>query len=681
MNLIIVESPTKAKTLSKFLGKEYEVEATMGHLKDLPKSKLSVDVDKNFAPLYQVVEKKLDTIDKIGKAALRAKKIYLASDPDREGEAISQHVYEILTELSPKKINPDQMSRIVFHEITQEAVEEALQNPHKIDANLVDAQISRRVLDRLVGYTLSPLLWKKVRRGLSAGRVQSVAVRLIVEKEREIEKFKAVEYWEIRVKLQESKNQKLQFDVSLTKKEGKKIEVGNGTDAGKIVTDLEKSEYSVSDVKKREVRKNPYAPFTTSTMTQAAARLWGWSAKKTMSSAQVLYELGLISYHRTDSVNLSKGAVERALDYIKKNYGDNYVTPEGARIYKTKAKVAQEAHEAIRPTNVTTEPNSELEIGGKFAPEAKRLYELIWRRFVACQMSASVYDETVIEVEAKGPVTYGLRASGQTMKFDGWRKVIPGKTDVEGVVELPEVTKNEVLELVKVDSEQKFTQPPARFNEASLIKMLEELGIGRPSTYAPIISTIQVRQYVDKNEGKFKPTPVGMAVSDFLMMYFPEIVDYSFTKEMEDDLDEIAKGENKWTDVMKTFWGPYEKKVEEVTKNSKRVKIETEKLGIKCPDCADGELVIRIGRFGKFISCSNFPECKHTEKYLEKIGMKCPKCNDGDVIVKKTSKGRKFFGCSRYPDCLYASWKNPKLTPAESDSNEAPPILRPRKKK
>lgn len=676
MDLIIVESPTKAKTLSRFLGKGYEVEATMGHLKDLPKSKLGVDVEHNFKPLYEVVTKKEDVIKKLLKVAKKADQIYLASDPDREGEAISQHVYEILTDSKKKPANSSQLSRIVFHEITQEAVEEAIKNPRTIDEHLVDAQIARRVLDRLVGYTLSPLLWKKVRRGLSAGRVQSVAVRLIVEKEREIEKFKAIEYWEVFCTVtSKQKSGSSKFIVQLIKVDGKKADVNNEGDAKRIVNDLEKAKYIVSDVKKREVRKNPYPPFTTSTMTQAAARIFSWSAKKTMSIAQILYEEGLITYHRTDSVNLSKSALDSAHSFIKKNYGDNYL-PANTRIYKTKAKVAQEAHEAIRPSKVNVEPKA-LKIEGKVANDAKKLYDLIWRRFVACQMSESVYDETTIEVLASvnsnqsSVNSYLLRASGQVMKFDGWRKVIPAKNDPEGAVQLPELNKNEEVSLIKVDPQQKFTQPPARFNEASLIKTLEALGIGRPSTYAPIISTIQIRQYVEKDDGRFKPTPVGCAVSDFLMTYFPGIIDYSFTKEMEDDLDDIAKGEDKWTDVMGTFWKPYEKKIEEVTKESKRVKIETEKLGKKCPDCKDGELVIRIGRFGKFVSCSNFPECKHTEKYMEKVGMKCPKCKEGDVIIKKTGKWRKFFGCSRYPDCDYASWKNPKLAENEETAVES----------
>jgi DNA topoisomerase-1 len=630
MNLVIVESPTKARTLGKFLGSGYDVEATTGHIKDLPKSVLGIDI-----------EQRRETIDLIKSKSKKAKEIFIATDPDREGEAIASHVKEILE-------GKGKVERITFHEITKEAVEEALRNPRDVDKKLVDAQIARRVLDRLVGYKLSPLLWKKVRRGLSAGRVQSVAVRLIVEKEREIEKFKAEEYWEINAIVKTDKSK--EFQVQLVK-----IEVKNKKSSDEILTDLKKAKYKVADVKKSQVSKNPYPPFTTSTMTQAAARIMGWSSKKTMSVAQKLYEEGLITYHRTDSLNLSLPAVMKARDYIKENYGVTYL-PEKPRLYKTVSKMAQEAHEAIRPTNV----NYKLEVTTeRFAEENTKLYELIWGRFVACQMNPSIYDETTIDVSAD---KYLLRASGQIMKFDGWRRVVPAKKDAEEVVViLPEVIKDEDLDLVKTWGDQKFTQPPARFNEASLIKTLEKLGIGRPSTYAPTISVIQIRNYVEKNDSKqFVPTTIGVAVNDFLMMNFPETFDYQFTAEMEGNLDAVAEGKLAWVKTISDFWKPFGKKLKDVEKNSKRVKIEVEKLGRKCPDCKEGELVVRMGRFGKFISCSRFPDCKHTEKYLEKIGMVCPECKKGDVIVKKTSKGRKFFGCSRYPDCKYASWRSPK---------------------
>lgn len=647
MTLLIVESPTKARTLSKFLGSGYDVQATMGHIKDLPKSKLGVDVKKNFEPNYEVVEKRSKEINKITSLAKKAKDIYIATDPDREGEAIASHVEEIIKE----KNKNAHMQRIVFHEITKGAVEEAISHPRKVDTNLVDAQIGRRVLDRLVGYNLSPLLWRKVRRGLSAGRVQSVAVRLIVEREREIEAFKSKEYWEIYVDLK-TKSAK-DFTVQLIKVKDKKTEVGDGKTAEKIVTDLEKAKYFVLEVKKREVRKNPYPPFTTSTMTQGAARMFGWSAKRTMQVAQSLYENGLITYHRTDSTNIAAVALSASREFIKLNYGDQYL-PETPRIYKTKAKVAQEAHEAIRPTDLKTDLKTKAE---KLESAQNKLYSLIWKRFMASQMSQSIYDETTIDVGADG---YLLRASGQVMKFDGWRKVYGGVNE-DDVAILPEVEKDEPLQLIKVNPFQKFTLPPARYNEASIIKTLEKLGIGRPSTYAPTISTIQLRGYVEKKEGKFFATAVGIAVNDFLMKYFAEVVDYDFTATMEDNLDKIADGKLKWVTTIKDFYKPFESKLETVGEKAERVKIAVEKLGKKCPDCEEGELVIRTGRFGKFISCSRFPDCKHTEKYQEKIEMKCPDCGKGDVVVKRTRKGRTFYGCSRYPDCKFASWKKPQL--------------------
>lgn len=662
MDLIIVESPTKARTLSRFLGSQYSVEATMGHIKDLPKSKLGVDIEHDFAPDYQIVERQTKTIKDLLSEAKKAKAIYLATDPDREGEAISSHVAEIFDENKIKK----ETKRIVFHEITKSAVEEAIGHPRKVDKNLVDAQIARRVLDRLVGYKLSPLLWKKVRRGLSAGRVQSVAVRLIVEREREIEAFKPVEYWEIIVTVKSANGP---FDVDLIKQDDKKIEIHNEKEAQTVVADLNKANYIVSDVRKKEVHKNPYAPFTTSTMTQAAARLFGWSAKKTMTMAQRLYENGLITYHRTDSLNLATSAVNSARDFITNEYGKEYL-PEAPRFYKTKSKSAQEAHEAVRPTDVfVKKDHTKLEkLDGN---DTKKLYELVWKRFVACQMTPSIYDQTAIDVtalrQAQGK-QYLLRASGQVMKFDGWRRAMPKGGDEEVVI-LPEVSKDEVLQLIKVHSDQKFTQPPARFNEASLIKTLEALGIGRPSTYAPTISTIQIRNYVEKKDGKFFATPVGSAVTEFLVKNFPDTFEYDFTAQMEGNLDKVAEGTIKWKDDLKKFYTPFEKKLKDVEKNAERVKIEVEKLGKPCPECGTehkGELVIRVGRFGKFISCSRFPECKYTAKYVEKIDMECPKCGEGEVIVKKTGKGRSFYGCSRYPDCDWASWKNPQKEVAQS---------------
>ena len=653
MDLIIVESPTKANTLTRFLGKGFSVGATMGHIADLPKSKLGVDIKKHFEPQYEPIAKKQDVIDKIIGLSRKAKKVYIATDPDREGEAIAAHIADIIRKnVKNKKIS---LSRIAFHEITKEALEEAMANPREIDKNLVNAQIARRVLDRIVGYKLSPLLWKKVRRGLSAGRVQTVAVRLIVEKEEEIEKFKPQEYWEISC-LVKSKNAKAnteEFVVQLTKVNDKKAEIKNKKKADKIVGELNEASYLVSDIQKREVVKKPLAPFTTSTMSQAAARIMGWSAKRTMNIAQTLYEEGLITYHRTDSTNLAKSAVEKLRSYIGKEYGEKYLSGE-VKIYKTASKSAQEAHEAIRPTSVS----AKFEIGNsKVAADAKRLYDLVWKQYVACQMADGIYDETRIEVEAKAKETrYLLSATGLIMKFEGW-KILYNKQSED--VKLPEVDKGEALQLIKVLPEQKFTMPPARYTEAMLIKTLEKLGIGRPSTYAPIISTIQIRQYVEKKEGKFFATPVGIAVNNFLIPNFENVFDCGFTAKMEDSLDEIANGKAKWKHELEIFYTPFEKILNKVESKAKRVKIATEKLGKKCPLCKKGELVIRIGRFGKFVSCSLFPECKFTDKYIEKINMKCPECKTGEVIIKKSFKGRNFFGCSRYPECKWASWRKP----------------------
>jgi DNA topoisomerase-1 len=644
MNLIIVESPTKANTLKKFLSKDFEVEASKGHIKDLPKSKLGIDLEKNFEPEYLELAAKKDVISKIKKLAKKAKTVYLATDPDREGEAISQHILEVIETKAKTK-------RIVFHEITKEALEEALKTPRDIDSFLVDAQTARRVLDRLVGYKLSPLLWKKVRRGLSAGRVQTVTVKLIVEKEREIEKFKAEEYWDIDCDVKPNKGN--QFKIILNKIDDKKAKVENTTDAKNVTDDLEKAKYKVLEVIKKEVNKSPYPPFTTSTMTQAAARIYSWSSKKTMSTAQRLYEQGLITYHRTDSMNMSGAAVEKLRTIIVKNFGKEYLS-DSPRFYKTKSKVAQEAHEAIRPTN--SEQGFNL-VKLDLKKDEEMLYSLIWKRFVGTQMQNATYDETNLDVEAKGDKKYLLKAWGQILKFAGWKKIFGG-TELIGQ-ELPILESGDLLQLVKVNSEQKFTQPPARYSEAMLIKTLEKLGIGRPSTYAPTISTIQIRNYVEKEEGRFKPTSIGFAVNDFLIEHFPDVFEYQFTADMENQLDEVANGKLKWATSIGTFWKPLAKKLVKVEKNAKRVKIETEKLGKKCPDCKKGELVIRIGRFGKFISCSEFPECKHTEKFLEKINMKCPDCKDGEVIIKRTKRGRKFFGCSRYPDCKWAAWKKP----------------------
>ncbi|NMB56426.1 type I DNA topoisomerase [Candidatus Beckwithbacteria bacterium] len=648
MNLIIVESPTKAKTLGRYLGNEYIVKATTGHIRDLPKSTLGVDVEHNFKPEYVIVEKKEKVIKELTQASKKAKTIIIATDPDREGEAIGFHIQWILEQnLKGKKVD---FVRATFHEITKEAILNAINNPGKMNLKLVHAQEARRVLDRLVGYKLSPVLWKKIRRGLSAGRVQSVAVRLIVEREKEIEAFKPVEYWEIGAQVCKVKKPKSQFRIDLVKIDDKKAEVKNGSQAQKIVKDLEKAQYEIAEIAKRETFQNPMPPFITSTMQRAAANLFGWSSKKTMREAQVLYEHGYITYHRTDSVHLSSQALAMAASYITKHFDTDYL-PETPRQFKTTSKMAQEAHEAIRPSNLNLALD---EVEANAQKSGAKLYQLIFSRFLASQMAAARIAKTTVSVKA---ANYLLQAKGEIQLFAGWRKVY-GK-EIEDV-QLPELEQGEILDLLQVLSEQKFTQPPARYSESSLIKALEQRGIGRPSTYAPTISTILTRNYIEKIEKQFYPTQIGTVVTEFLLKNFDKVMDYDFTAKVEQDLDDIALGEQKWTEVVGSFYNPFVDKVKSVEKNAERVKIEAEKTGNKCPECGEGDEVIRVGRFGRFLSCSRFPECKYTKNYTEKINMKCPDCKNGDVIVRRTRSGRHFYGCSAYPNCKWASWKKPK---------------------
>jgi len=716
MNLVIVESPTKARTLSGFLPDKFKVLATMGHIRDLPENRFGVKIIKSqkpkaksknfeFEPQYGVMPKKKETIEKLKSEAKKAEKIYLATDPDREGEAIAWHVAALLRQIQNPKSKIQNYKRITFHEITKSAIEKALANPGEINLCLVDAQQARRVLDRIVGYKLSPLLWYKIRRGLSAGRVQSVAVRLIVEREREIEKFVPQEYWEIWVELRKHigglKQGVPTFLAKLEKINGRGVEIKNGTQAKPIVDELKKANYEVLGVERREVFQSPPPPFTTSTMQQKAAQVLHFSARRTMQIAQKLYEKGLITYHRTDSVALAAEAVEMIRDFIAKNYGKEFL-PEAPRIFKTKLKVAQEAHEAVRPTDVRQIPNSPAfrrdpaKGGGKFQipnisnRDEEKLYELIWKRAVASQMAAAAWDQTKVEVEGTTQKNiYILEAEGKIIKFEGWMKIygkiqnLPpsggtppkavakskiqnkfkiqnSKGEGEGEGELPELKRGEDLDLIKVEPQQKFTQPLPRYTEASLIKTLEKLGIGRPSTYAPIVSTIQERQYVEKKEGKFWSTPLGITVNDFLIEYFPDIVDYDFTAKMEDSLDAIARGEKRWQPVLSEFYGPFSQKLEGVIKVAEKVKVPVEPLGEKCPKCGVGELVVRVGKFGKFVACSRFPECSYTTPYIEKVeGVKCPECG-GEVLIRKGKNGKKFYGCANWPKCKWASWKKPK---------------------
>lgn len=655
--MIIVESPTKTKSLSKYLGAGYTILASMGHVRDLPKSKFGIDIKEegkgefDFVPSYELMEGKGEQVKKLEDAASLADEVILASDPDREGEAIAWHVEHILKS-SRKLASKEKLEfkRIAFHSITKEAILEALEHPRTIDMDLVDAQQARRFLDRLVGYKLSPILWKKVRRGLSAGRVQSVAVRLIVEREREIKKFKPEEYWQIKVVVETAKGEK--FEIELMRMAGKKADIHDGELAKKILESLEKAEYVIKDIKKSERKAVPHPPFKTSTLQQSAANVLGWSAKKTMNVAQKLYEQGDITYHRTDSFNLAPVAIEAVRAYIKETYGEVFL-PATPRIYKTAGKVvAQEAHEAIRPTHVEVSP--EKFTGQEMAHDQEKLYSLIWRRTVACQMAEALFDDTRVVVEAG---ENELTATGETVRFAGWKKLFAKEKDEEQV--LPEMAIGDKLTKKKVSGEQKFTQPQARFNDASIIKELEKRGIGRPSTYAAIISTILDRRYVEQREKKFFPTSIGMAVVDFLMANFPQEMDYEFTAKMESSLDDIAAGKLKWKKMLSNFWGSFRDKLVKVDKDSARVGVPAQGTGRKCPECKEGEEVIRDGKFGKFLSCSRYPECKYTAPFVEYVeGVKCEKCGKR-VVLKKTRKGKDFYGCEDYPNCTWASWHKP----------------------
>jgi len=649
MKLVIVESPTKTKSLSKYLGNKYQVMATMGHIRDLPKSKMGIEIiedaklklDKRykFKPEYALVKGKGKQVSTLKSAAKKADEIILATDPDREGEAIAFHTAEIL--------NAKKCSRVVFHAITKEAVLEAFKHLGKIDMTLVNAQQARRMLDRVVGYKLSPVLWRKVRRGLSAGRVQSVAVRLVVEREKEIEAFKPEEYWKIvsNLKIKTSKDK---IFAELVRKDNKKYVVGNKKEAENVKKILESSEHIVKSVVKKERRLWPKPPFKTSTLQQAAANRFGWSAKNTMRVAQSLYEHGLITYHRTDSLSFATDAVDKIRSLIKKKYGVVYL-PERRVFYKTSGKVvAQEAHEAIRPANLIADDQI-ADIGGM----DQKLYRLIWERTLASQMKPAVVDWTKIVI---GASNYESETTGQTVKFDGFRKVWGGDL---GELILPEVKIGDCLDLIKVENEQKFTQGPARFNDASLIRELEKRGIGRPSTYAPTISTIIDRGYVERTDKKFFATKVGIVVIEFLVEHFKTEMDYDFTAKMEADLDGIASGKKECNEVLSEFYGGFHKSVEKAIEKAERVKIPTEKTGEKCPECKEGEIIIREGRFGRFLSCDKFPECKHTAPLIEYFGeSKCEECG-ARVVVKKTRTGRMFYGCEKYPKCKWASWKKP----------------------
>lgn len=644
MKLVIVESPSKGKTISGFLGKDYNVLASMGHVRDLPKTELGVDVEKDFEPKYIIPTKAKKNVSLLKKEAKKADQVILATDEDREGEAISWHLAEALS----LKDAP----RIVFHEITKEAIDEALKNPRKIDLNLVNAQQARRILDRIVGYKLSPFLWKKVSKGLSAGRVQSVAVRLVVDKENEINNFKPEEYWQI-IALLKKQGEAQEFEAHLIK-EGQnlidKFDIKNKIQADEILAKLNTANYIIEKIEKKETRKNPFGPFTTSTLQQTAFKKLGYSSKMTMQLAQKLYEQGHITYHRTDSLNLSASSLESAKHFITEKFGENYYN---FRKFKAKGN-AQEAHEAIRPTRPNRNPES---LEGIEAKQLK-LYTLIWQRFVASQMSPAVFDSVSTDIKANN---YTFRANGQTLKFEGFLKVYKTKFEEN---ELPTLVEKEKLDLVKIEPSQHFTEPPARYNEASLIKALEKHGVGRPSTYAPTLSTIQERNYIAKNDQKkFYPTEMGLIVNTVLMENFPQIVDIDFTAKMEKELDEIAEGKDTWRKTLKDFYDPFAKNLAEKYKDVKKenTDIKTNKV---CPKCAK-PMVEKLGRFGRFYACTGFPECKHTESVApvgqttETINIKCPKCKEGNIVLKNTKKRKIFYGCDNYPKCDFALWDKP----------------------
>lgn len=667
--LVIVESPAKARTIGRYLGDEYTVKASVGHVRDLLKSKLSVDVDHNFKPRYRVPNEKREVVNEIKEMASSAEEIYLATDMDREGEAIAWHLIE------SADLNPDLTKRVVFHEITRSAIQDAFANPVGLNMDLVDAQQGRRILDRLVGYKISPILWKKVRSRLSAGRVQSVALRLIVEREREIEAFNPKEYWSIDAELRQpdTEDGAATYLANLSRIDGKKFELGSEEEVEEIVADMERARYQVRKVRRGTRKRNPYPPFTTSTLQQDASRQLNYSAKKTMAVAQQLYEgidvgnggeTGLITYMRTDSTHVSEVAQKEARSFIQAKYGESYA-PEEIPEYETEDERAQEAHEAIRPTSVKRMPE---QIKKHLTGPQFDLYQLIWQRFLGSQMAPAVYDTLRVIVGADGDDhAYLLRASGSSIRFPGFLKVYDrssgeerqAKKDLERIPKDLEAGQDQVLD--KLQPEQHFTKPPARYSEASLVSTLEENGIGRPSTYAPIMETLQRRGYVQKEDRRLAPTETGITVNDLLTEFFPNIVDVNFTAKMESDLDLVATGKQPWQEVVSDFYGPFSKRVEYAREEMPEVDAGPKPIGRKCPECGH-DLVLRWGRHGKFIGCSNFPDCRHTEPWLEKIGVTCPE-DGGDIVKRRTRRGRVFYGCANFPECEFSTWKKPLSQP------------------
>jgi len=665
--MVIVESPAKARTVGNFLGKGYKVTASVGHVRDLLRSQLSVDVDNNFEPKYRVPNEKRPIVKELKADAKKMEEVYLATDPDREGEAIAWHLLEAA------ELEPERVKRVVFHEITKPAIEAAFANPRPIDADLVDAQQARRIVDRLVGYNLTPLLWEKVRGRLSAGRVQSVALRLIVEREREIEAFKPEEYWSINGDFQPVGSEII-IGAKLSKINNEDPQLPNEQTVKSLIAELQSAQYAIDKIKRGTRTRKPYAPFITSTLQQQASRQLGFRARRTMRIAQQLYEgidignggeTGLITYMRTDSTHISPVAIKEVREYIRDVHGEAFLPKKEVR-HKTSDTKAQEAHEAIRPTSVMHVPEK---IKSYLKPEQFKLYQLIWRRFVASQMRPAVYETISVVIEGEHREnTYTFRASGSELKFPGFLVIYEEAKDDDaengenGTLSLPDTIKeNDKTELVNLFPAQHFTQPPPRFTEASLIQVLEEYGIGRPSTYAPIISTIQSRGYVDRDGKRLLPTDTGITVNDLLIEFFPDILGIHFTANMESELDKVANGDKEWQRAVAEFYKDFEPKLKHAQESMPERKTEPELVGRACPECGQ-DLIIKWGRFGKFISCSNYPECKHTEPYLEKIGVLCPK-DGGDLVVRKTKRGRVFYGCSNYPACDFSSWKRPINSP------------------
>jgi DNA topoisomerase-1 len=652
--LVIVESPAKANTIKKYLGGKSKVVASMGHIRDLPKSKMGVNIENDFEPEYINIRGKAALINSLKKDAKDAKKVYLATDPDREGEAIAWHLAYILG------IDPNSVCRVTFNEITKEAVKNGMNNPRKIDLNLTDAQQARRVLDRIVGYKISPVLWKKVKRGLSAGRVQSVAVKLIVDREEEIEKFVPEEYWNINLVVSDKKT-KTPFECKFVGKDDKKIELHTKEEVDKILKDLENAKYKVVDVKKGERKRNPAPPFTTSTMQQDASRKLNFPLKKTMSVAQGLYEgiklpeyglTGLITYMRTDSTRISNEAREAAKEHIVKTFGENYYEN---RFYKTKSE-AQDAHEAIRPSHIELTPES---IKDSLTTDQYKLYKLIYNRFMASQMASAIYDTVTVSVNGN---EYNFKANGQTMKFKGYMTLYVENEEKEEFEKIPELSVGEEVKKESIDAKQSFTEPPARYTEASLVKTLEEKGIGRPSTYAPTITTILTRRYIEKVQKQLIPTDLGRVVNGLLIENFGDVINVEFTAKMEEEFDKIAEGNEKWKNVIREFYTPFGKVVEKVEKELEHVKLEYEVSDVPCEKCGR-MMVIKYGKYGKFLACPGYPECQNAKPIIETIDVPCPVCG-GVVQVRKTKKRRNYYICENNKGenegCSYISWNKPK---------------------